>query len=316
MVSYSQNLFDFINGELYPYFNLQEKTLNLNFEFRNCGGKNEKVNIVQIDFKRYGSLENELFKKIKSVEKKFFKNYAKLILHGSFATYDYTQFSDIDLLLILDIKNCDIKKIKWGIKKILFLIFSYDYTQHHGIFTLPVEMLNCYPEWFLPISTFKRAKSFSDKLSLNFSYYSDINFSKMRLLKFLDSLMLSYKSKIYLKNGYNFKHFASRILLLPALFLEIKGKNLYKRDSFKIFYDLGHDKFGVIEFFSEVRENWKRKGGIFPPFEIFNPWLFHKINRKFFSSIEKHISTDILKDLSKLKIEKFLNYLRSEVENI
>ncbi len=313
MADYSRKLFNFLSGELYPYLNFLKKSFKRGFNFEKSKGEEVKVDIFNINYRKYEPEIKEVLKEIGEVEKKFLSPHGKLILHGSFGTHDYTKFSDIDLLLILNLEKCEFLKVKRGIKKILNIIFSFDYTQHHGVFIIPEETLKFYPEWFLPISSLKKGKSFSGEINLKLKPFSDIDFSRERFLNFLDGILKNYESGIFLKNGYNLKHFISRVLLIPTLFLETRGENVYKGESFKIFYDLGFDRYQIISLFSEIRERWERGKNTFPFLEFGNPWFYHKINRVFFSKIEKHISNEFLKDIENLKLKEFFSFLRSKI---
>ncbi len=316
MKEYSEKLYEYLNRELMPFFNLRKKTYSEFEEFKKGCGRSTDIKIKGISLNCYEDKISEIFKNFEEISKKFFYPKGMLLLHGSFATYDYTEFSDIDLLLILDVKKSDSVLIQKGIGKILKLTFSFDYTQHHGVFILDKRMFNCYPQWFLPLETFKNMKSFGGDFEISITPYEDVSFSKERFRTFIRGLQNTYESGIYIRNGYNFKHFVSRMLLIPSLFLQSKGINVYKRESFEIFSEMNIDRWGIFDFLSEVRNKWMRRNNPLPHFPTWYPWIYHKVNRFFSHGVYKHLPDEIILRIDKINLGDFFKLLEREVESL
>jgi len=191
-----------------------------------------------------------------------FKNVTHIILHGSYATGDTTNFSDIDILVIVDVKfpsslNGDIKLLK----RILYQLYMIDPLMHHGLFFIDKWIIeNFYSEYFLPIETLQNGKILYGNPQINLAVVNDhfLNFQIDRLLKIINSLDNNYiKKKSFKISDWHLKYFISSLLLIPSLILGTKGIFVYKKKSFDLAPEFISDKaWQPIKIAEQIRTNW------------------------------------------------------------
>ena len=159
-----------------------------------------------------------------------------LLIQGSFATLDYTSWSDLDLNLILkkgiiyDISSIiDLRKKLIRINKLFFL---NDPLQHHGFFIIPIEFFDDYHEEYLPLVVFKQSVSlFNKNYILNVNSFSNEYYIQW-LLNGINSIEINLQQNKKYSN-YELKLLFHQILLIPSFFLESKGIFLYKKNTFE-----------------------------------------------------------------------------------
>lgn len=115
------------------------------------------------------SFFNHLQDYVKKIEDKIIGLY----LLGSYATHDYTTWSDVDLLMILKEETLKEKKslleCKKSIEKINKILLRIDPLQHHGVFILPEKELHNYSEAFFPISFLEKGICIMGKEKIKFN---------------------------------------------------------------------------------------------------------------------------------------------------
>ncbi|MGI8737884.1 MAG: hypothetical protein DLM53_00415 [Candidatus Eremiobacter antarcticus] len=189
---------------------------------------------------------------------------ARILVHGSQATADTCDFSDADILVVLDdhrefTREEHIRTVR-ELRKLLQRIYAFDPLMHHGLMWLPASALDDYDEAFLPVETLRLSKVLFGPLSLQLSSRSsDAAISGPRLRLAAESLQEQLIRRQHLRGDYHLKNFISGILLLPSLFLASKSIFVYKRESF----DLARSYFSTegwnfVARAEEVRRQWLR----------------------------------------------------------
>lgn len=207
-----------------------------------------------------------------------------LIIHGSLATKDITNYSDVDALLVVaDETLMDEQLFKQARQSILQMtkhILDFDPLQHHGFHLIPESLVGKYPQFYLPISVFDDARVVGEPeiLTLVFKPCVTGQFVQHTLRRLLSHLSQTKKKP---KSIYNAKLFLSSFMLVPALLLQAEEITISKRQSFDEF----KKRFTLAEWepmawATHIRNEW-------PRFElsqveraalvVCNPWLVSRI---------------------------------------
>jgi predicted nucleotidyltransferase len=197
----------------------------------------------------------EIIPKIKDYVDHDLKDYVvDFFIHGSFSTLDYTKWSDLDLLIILKKETVeDTKKLIAVRKKIIKLnksLFLNDPLQHHGIFIIAEPEMGTYIQSFFPTELFKYSTAFYGTKKLMFNVIP----SRMYVRNVLKSLLNYIKHFPDNFSLYDWKLFCHAILLIPSLYIEAKGRYIYKKFSFDAAKgDFSKGDWEVIEQISRLR---------------------------------------------------------------
>ncbi len=197
---------------------------------------------------------------IKEFYEKELKEHALgIFLNGSLATLDYKKgFSDLDCLIILKKETIESKEklieLRKKIKKILPKFYEIDPLQHHGFQIITEQEMNYYPEHYFPTELFKHGVSLTDKnKELTFSIRNDEE-EREFALKRLKEYFLNPK----LNNDYRLKLYVSKLLLLPTIYLQSKGKHTYKKYSFEKAKNDLKNYWPAIEKAIQLRKSWQQ----------------------------------------------------------
>jgi len=220
-----------------------------------------------------------LFKLIEFVRENLYKELHSAFLHGSMGTIDYVKgWSDIDVFLIVkqEIIFDPFRLLELRKKLIHSLKYFYlqDPFQYHGYFVITEVDMEFYPQSYLPLEVLKFSKSIFTKKAPCF-YTRNCSMEKTKAL---------LENYLYLKRGvserwkyisiYKWKLILHKVLLLPTLYLQVKGIYCYKKFSFPLVRkEVSPELWRVIEIVSSIRENWKyyKKWGLDLAGRI-NPW--------------------------------------------
>lgn len=207
-----------------------------------------------------------------------------LIIHGSLATKDFSNYSDFDALLVVaDETFMDEQLFKQARQSILQMtkhILDFDPFQHHGFHLIPESLVDKYPQFYLPISVFDGAKVVGEPeiLTLIFKPCETGEFVQYALRRLVSHLSQTKRKP---KNIYNAKLFLSSFMLIPALSLQAEERTISKRRSFDEF----KKRFTLAEWepmawATRIRSEW-------PRFELSrvertalaacNPWLVSRV---------------------------------------
>jgi len=251
-------------------FNNQNKNINLNNRNKifteNIKKKKSTININLTNYNKKKYLKKD-FIYLKPVddlyeylrEKKLNKYFKYFLIHGSLADNTYVKgWSDIDTFVVL--KNSILKSPKKLLnlkKKVKFLykfFFKICPLQHHGLILFTEYDLLNYSNNYLPLEALKKNINLLDnKKKLKIKIFDDENEflfhdikNRLQLLKNaklsglykhhpLKGKFLRFPLKKNRKEMYQLFCHLGYINTLPAYYFSCTGRNINKKDSFKLF---------------------------------------------------------------------------------
>jgi len=188
----------------------------------------------------------------------------QVLVHGSQATNDACDFSDIDILVVLDDSRAftarEHAEAVAELKALLRSMFLYDNLMHHGFMFMLRSRFDNYDESYLPAETLRNAALVHGTPQITLRKAIPLRLRlKQRLHAAAESLSRRLERRDHERNDYAFKSVLSGLLLLPSLLLESIDVFVYKRDSFSTgprqFPNLDWSAIGQAE---DIRLNWKR----------------------------------------------------------
>lgn len=236
-----------------------------------------------------------------------FKYIKSIIIHGSVGSSESCDFSDIDILVVLNDyalpSDDDLKGAYSCLKSLLRDVYTYDPLMHHGLMFCKASDFTKYDEYYLPIDTLKFSKVIYGDTSFNYKCaVVDSSNARMRLKNTLLSLKKKSCINYALKNDYNLKYYISSILILPAFYLATKDIFVFKKYSFDILEEhVSRQSLDAIYGASEIRKNWTRSNSKYltMPMSRFHPCLIVELSSHFQGGINTNIN--------KNKVEKVIN---------
>jgi len=203
----------------------------------------------------------------------FFNNNLKAVLdffiiHGSLASNDYTEFSDVDTLVALrmdKITETELRKLSEIFRNALNnIVLKFDPLQHHGFFVITSIDMKYYPQIFMPIEVInkgieispsnnkKRFRVRSDKLELSIAI--------VRMFNYFKHIYESYQKGAKLYDPFNVKRYISRFFMLPILYYELfENEYAYKREILeRVKKKTKFPGSYLFHIFSEMRDKWRR----------------------------------------------------------
>ena len=228
--------------------------------------------------------------KLKEFADKNLKSYLSgFYLHGSFSTKDYIKgWSDVDTLSIISKETIKDPRKILKVRDMIYysrkLYYEMDPLQHHGTMVITEYDFSSYCQTYFPIPVFKYSKSFfKDDKGMQFKNRDFSSEALKSLFWFVSYFRKMNIEKKYSLDSYETKNLLHATTLFPTLYLQAKGKVMYKKFSFnKAKKDFKKDKWDVIDNISLMRYNWKNIGTI-PLIDIFsnvNPLLCYQINTR------------------------------------
>ncbi len=215
-------------------------------------------------------------------------------IHGSLSTMDYTGYSDLDTLFIIKQEVLEapdkIKELERLFIKSMKYLYEFDPLQHHGHFFLTESDLKYYDQAILPLSAIRLSTSILGRgNSLTFYVRDSKQESEIR---FIDSIktVRHYitKDTNRLSTPYYLKGFLSHFMILPVLFLQLRGEYVSKKDSFEILNErVPPGVWRCMEQVSEIRWNWDQTASAFrcrlmKIVGMWNPLLLHFFSVHFY----------------------------------
>lgn len=210
-------------------------------------------------------------------------------LHGSLATKDYVKgWSDVDTLGIISKKTISNPNALLNLRNKFYYMrhffYKIDPLQHHGSTVISEYDLENYCQAYFPTTIFKYAKSFfKDDKVIKFNA-RDFSSEALKSLFW----QVSYFRKLNEKTSFNLGGYETKTLLhyvtlFPAIYLQAKGKPMYKKFAFDIAEkDFKKEEWQVIDNVSSIRKNWNSIG-VFPLINLFskvNPLLCYQLNSR------------------------------------
>ena len=192
---------------------------------------------------------------------------ALLVVQGSFADGQTTNYSDLDLIIFYQHSITEIREIKCQIERFLLEI---DPLQHHGVFMIDTKTFNFYWQMDLPIEVLCRARSLrKDSITLKITQWIDEDVSPRKaVLGILDVVSNLEREAFNYVGVWTWKYFLSQLMLLPTLYFATTGRYMYKAGTFERFRPLiSDDAYYCLERASEIRSAW-------PHYETFNHYRY------------------------------------------
>lgn len=158
---------------------------------------------------------------------------ARVLLHGSLASDDWTGYRDADLLLLVDAATCAdasaLRRLRHAALPLLRALYAFDPLQHHGLFVVPEAELDAWPEHVLPIASLQRAVDLGgDGVSLAVRPHRDPLAAQNEFAWLVDYFQRATAPR----DAYSWKAFLSVLMLVPAIFLGAQGQPAWKAESF------------------------------------------------------------------------------------
>ena len=255
---------------LYSEFYFSKETNNT----RNICKSGKKI-IVQVPMKYHqwyerANKKEEVITELASLRRKVIEfggnGIIDLLLIGSYATFDYSDWSDIDMVLII---SDDVFKEKDKLKRLHFFILNQqdfftlcDPLQHHGFFIITESEMKAYPQIYMPFEVYKRGVSFFNMEELTFyerGCEDEIKYSINEIISYIQNIndLVEKQKKI---SAFEWKAYLSGILLLPCLYLQSRDKPHYKKDALRVVCNYFDEKScELIKTVTEIRVQWKYK---------------------------------------------------------
>jgi len=153
-------------------------------------------------------------------------------VHGSYATGNYVDSSDLDLSIILEnqILPDNLIKLRDRIKDIDLLLRSVDPLCHHGPYFLTEKMLKNYLESYLPLDVWRHSKCLIGPNEIEFNVVKSESHDKA---EFEESVKY-YNNPIMTDTEYDRKRFLCMANMIPAVLYPWKtGKYTTKYEATK-----------------------------------------------------------------------------------
>jgi len=209
--------------------------------------------------------------------------FSSVVLFGSLATRDFTDYSDIDMCVVVRRGVfTDRSLFKSAQRQILSMVrtmLQYDPLQHHGVFVIPEVLLQCYPNWILPIEAIEGGCSILGPTEIEFAVVRDTG-ATLRVFEAVCN-GLQERLKETPQNLYDLKLTLSMFMLLPALFLQAEGHKVSKRDSFeKLRKRFSFEEWEPMAWATRIRAKWPTSELTATErvaLAILNPWLVSRL---------------------------------------
>jgi predicted nucleotidyltransferase len=187
-----------------------------------------------------------------------------VLLHGSMATGDACDFSDVDIAVFVDDMNAYAAEQHHAavieLRRLLHGALAFDSLMHHGLMFSPAHSLQAYDQRFLPVDTLARARVLHGAQTLQVCVSPpDLQRFSQALRSCCASLRLHVESGDFLQDDYRLKNFLSGVLLMPARILAARGTYVYKRESFELARSLfSNTQWEFVARCEALRALWQR----------------------------------------------------------
>lgn len=190
--------------------------------------------------------------------------YLEVFVHGSLGTYEDVEYSDFDAMAVISRRALEapilLARCTRALHEALRFMALQDPLQHHGWFLLTEYDYLRYPEYYLPVAALRESKRVGhrDGLSLAIHAERDIEASRASFQRICSSIVRDTTSRKHARNAYHFKSVVSRVLLLPATYLQARdGCGVFKGESFAIAESLLPEPIRhLVEVASQIRRDW------------------------------------------------------------
>lgn len=192
-----------------------------------------------------------------------------VLLHGSMATQDSCEFSDVDVAVFVDDSSThtpqQCARAVGELRRLLDAVLAFDPLMHHGLMFAPASVLGAYKQRFLPVDALAKARVLHGPRTLRLRRArASLEERRRSLAACVRSLRAHVAARDFLENDYRLKNFLAGALLLPARVLAARGTYVYKRESFALAQNLfSREEWEFIARCEGLRALWKRPPAAF-----------------------------------------------------
>jgi len=222
-------------------------------------------------------------------------------IHGSMATLDYTDFSDLDVILVPKLETIEdpesLKELAYNCALSSCFLYRFNYLQHGGYLIISPHDLRCYNSSILPHQVFRYSKVVcgSSKIKLN------VRNSRLDCFAYTWRMLQNIRSCAHrgfpVKNMWQLCVFTSFILILPVLYLQIVDDYVYKTFSFDTARgDFSSAEWEGVKTALEIRDMWdyqptaKETSLAYMLLELkHNPMLFEYLMQKYSQKVSRNL---------------------------
>lgn len=215
---------------------------------------------------------------------------SQMFVQGSVATDEAIGYSDLDLWLLLSRSAVADPRVLQSAASASFrirrLLFQFDPLQHHGVMLATEVDLARYPESYLPIDAWRRARFLAppDGRPITLVPRPSAVSAQISFLGVLSTLRQVFQENISIRNVFRAKGILSTIMLLPSLFEGSMGRPCFKADSYdRVKHATTPELWAIIDECSEIRLSWRyspkvwRKAG---QALVRNPFVFQNLMQR------------------------------------
>lgn len=246
-------------------------------------------------------------------------------VHGSLGTGEEVAYSDFDALVIIKDEvlreGARLRNVAYRLNKARGMMFDCDPLQHHGWFVLPQSALQCFPEHIFPIALFAHTRSILvEQTPVKFDVHPFCEHESLisHFTAIAQSSLDELNSRRYIRNIYNLKSTLSKLMLLPALYVQSSsGVGIFKKDSFRTARrDFAESDWKIMDEISQIRREWQ----FTPP----RPWKWLAVNTSVIGTVIRRrcapkIDADLLvrlDDTFACRCSNLVNQMRQKVATI
>ncbi|MBX6332077.1 MAG: hypothetical protein IRY91_09540 [Gemmatimonadaceae bacterium] len=187
----------------------------------------------------------------------------QLLLHGSLATCDAVDYSDVDTLLIVSHEWLEsteaIVELRTIIREAQRWLAAYDPTQHHGFMLVTGLDLERYARHYFPLELLRYAYALTRWEPVRYRLRPSAEECHALLHRMWRRLVrLEGEGAPPPRSRYALKAALSEMMLIPTYYLQVCGRVLYKRDSFDAVRDrLSSEAQAAMDELSAWRLAWR-----------------------------------------------------------
>ncbi len=239
----------------------------------------ELIKIQVRDFNK-NDYDLDYFSFLFEIEKEAIESniYSHFLIHGSCADLKIVKgWSDFDSIAVLKSESLNKENRKRTFEsclKIDKIMRKMDPYQHHGVHFLHEKDLLSFPNLYLPCDLLKDSKCILSSKEISLGKCDSHSLEKRRFHGIINTLVTSGKEGIlrhHAKDGkyllenyedintmYQLKYLLSVIMLLPTLWLNLRGNYCRKEDSYKLIRNhFSSSELEILEIASNIRSQWK-----------------------------------------------------------
>ncbi len=182
-------------------------------------------------------------------------------LHGSIATLDFTEYSDLDIMLIpkREVILTPSRLKEFAYRSIILNTYFYQFyfLQHHG-HAIKSECLLDYYGAFLPPEVFKYSRALYGVTSLDFNL-REAFFDRLNRAWHYINILRGYIHRDFaqVRNLWQLSTLVSFVLIVPVQYLVVIGEYTYKKFSFeKARSYFSQPVWEAVDIATELRSRW------------------------------------------------------------